>query len=1117
MADKVKVIPANGSSLQAYVQLIARNFEHIYSTRSNVKKAKSPQSKKVRVLKRDAYTDEKGEYHSAEYDEITIDKYYSGKFSAYNSAVERVRSNNLIGQVENECYKINTTIREVIQACQAFSDFVASSTSKNEIVKALNAIGGAGSIGRFALVGEGEDAEVRYNYYPPEGGGPIQMTMSELVKCFYTTFGAVMNGEYSAALTDVTENGGDGKLTLDQQQAVYDKVTAVVDFARDTHAYRQNNLDDVLNTLKDVYGDKYNVTEDDDLRATLQKMGVDYDTFMDAAAESGLAFGGVVTVAADFSDAYDLTETINEKPDVFEMIEDGKKLTEEERKEIKDELNIDDDYHVKPNEEPTEPTNPKKGKDQEDSGQQDQEVLGEDEAIRDKKPGGGGDKQPEPSGGGGDTGTPSNPQPSDPGTPSDPGSTPGDTTPSSDIPTSTTPSRGLDPSPTDRTPAKDLLSYDSVVDQYITGTPGGDGNLSVDSKAFEYDLVKDYENMTLEDYGNSSDTGVKVASILAVVTEANNLFDNNQALLSKKLFGMGYSESEVAEIMQDRDLTIQAFTKNANNQQTEADNKKTATRKKLYDSVNGYKKAVDDANEALANAKDLKSKLDGFTEKYGEDYTKWTDEQYNEYTELAKQYNEAVADAKTKVEAVEIAKGEYNSAKGDFETLEAETQVSTGMSDGDVTTLVSPESSGPTSSEGMNDPQSLFGNEIHTETQTSVSSGNISSGVEDIVTSTSSASLEDPMNIMGDNNQTVDVDSAVEASVNTGANVLKNLNATENTESSIEGIDPLPETSIDMSQIDTSSSVNQLDLEDTSFATSDSNMVNSHQSASIVENIADGIKSNLPAELISVGAIVAVKGITKLINGDKNKQFVINYDELARYKYEKIDQNERAAQENGVINETEALFAVDKILLKQRLMGFGFSENDANVIIGDKQLATLAMLDGARRQKLSELAKELADEDGIKDYQSNYMANASVSSLTDGTALSLRVDLSDSSFDQLRDEYFNVERKYVDFANAANKDLAELKEAKTKYDSFINEHGSNSGNWTNEEYKTYEMLNNANIDASKAFEDSNRKLGDIEGIFADMKNRYEIEKASKISKKVDPTNIKELMNQPITV
>ena len=170
------------------------------------------------------------------------------------------------------------------------------------------------------------------------------------------------------------------------------------------------------------------------------------------------------------------------------------------------------------------------------------------------------------------------------------------------------------------------------------------------------------------------------------------------------------------------------------------------------------------------------------------------------------------------------------------------------MSDGDVTTLVSPESSGPSSSVGMDDPQSLLGNEIHTETQTSVSSGNISSGVEDIVTSTSSASLEDPMNIIGDNNQAVDVDSAVEASVNTGANVLKNLNATEDTESSIGGMDPLPDSTIDMSQIDTSSSVNQLNLEDTSITASNSNMVNSNVESSINTSIPI-TEPNLPQDL----------------------------------------------------------------------------------------------------------------------------------------------------------------------------------------------------------------------------------------------------------------------------
>ena len=39
--------------------------------------------------------------------------------------------------------------------------------------------------------------------------------------------------------------------------AAYDAAVGVVDFARDTHAYRQSSVEDITSILKGVYGDKY--------------------------------------------------------------------------------------------------------------------------------------------------------------------------------------------------------------------------------------------------------------------------------------------------------------------------------------------------------------------------------------------------------------------------------------------------------------------------------------------------------------------------------------------------------------------------------------------------------------------------------------------------------------------------------------------------------------------------------------------------------------------------------------------------------------------------------------------------------------------------------------------
>ena len=1155
------------TTFKQYFKIVMSSLEKSLNYQKAINRAKTPQS--VTYHLRWEYEDD-GKTKKEEIRQ-TKDQKYAAEFSAYNGAVTVIKGLDIQG-LYDECEKIMEDIDSIQQMIVEYSNLVATNTSKADIVERLNAISAAsgGSLGNFILTTDGETEEIKYAYVD-ENGETHLMSISELVKCFYATFGSIMSAEYQAAIVDINE-GGDGVLTEEQQQDVYDGVVNVVDFARDTHAFRANSTDDISTILKNLYGDKYGMEPGDSCVDCIKKMGVDYDALVAEVEASGLLFGSVVAVADDVEEAYSMTDYLNEGESIFDLVDEADHLSDEDKAALMEKYQLDESGNVVEDVTPT-PTPVETPKpDYSPNNDNDSNDGGNNNNQENNEPAGDGNN---------DNNTqPDNTQPAEsPADNNPPGNTP-DTNPSGNNPepegqTSHTPDTtpgGNEPASPDpggnnghqpdysepaeiRTPIDELVNYDSVIDEYIAD--GGNPN-NANGPSIPFDVTRDYDALALEEYNNTS-TEIKAAGILAAVAEANSLFDNNHTLLASKLAGMGYDESEIVEIMQDRDLTIQAFTQNEREKQIAEraeemakedgkeyeskygknnnvnklknggveDEETLASKARLDDSVETYRTAVDEANDALATAKDLKSKLSDFTEKYGNDYTKWTDKQYEEYSKLAKDYNDAVETAKVKVEAVETAKTSYETAKSEYDDLynaklKVKDNVSEGMPDEEGASIIAgtnptvDENTNP-SSTGLDDASYILGDN-NNQVNNQVNNPNVSSGgtpetaVNEIIEDTSMA-IEEPV---------VEEDSvvnALNASMKTGSDALKNL-GTDNHSLESVGMDVIDGASENVNVgYPVDNSIDKIDLTSpvTTNGTTSKGVDVPSQSASIGESIVSGLKKNLPVELVSLGAVLTLKGASKLIKGDTSKKYVINYDELAKYQYEKIDRTERDSYDNSVINETRELFRTNKVMLEERLKEYGYSTIDVSVISEDEQLAIDAMLDGERRRKLSEISKSLAAEDGIKDYRSRYLKDVNLLNLRNGNSASLGVDLvNDPEFDQLRNDYFNMEKSFVEFANTANKDLEELNNSKNEFNSFLVQHGNDSGKWNVDEYKTYEKLNSANIEATRAFEQSSKKLDDIGNTFEELRNRYEIEKSSKINNAmVDPTNVKQLMAQPV--
>ena len=1052
------------------------------------------------------------------------------KFSNYRTAVNNVKKIDIKG-LKKKIDEFKREAEEISKCFDEFNEYVKEESKVEKIVNRLNkAAAKLGIKGKFSVGEDGEFKTVLFTYVDPNGESHT-MTVAELVNAFYTTLNVNLSFQVQAGET--AEENGETGVSVEEQAEAAGAADLIENTAERTGSYGLNTPEKVKQAIATTHPEiAEELGEDAKVEDYLKKYAEGLYG-QDVVLETGAAFGSLAWIYSSIvdSDAYDLTGYINGKEDPFEA---ALGIEPEEQPIIPD--NSGNRYAP---ETPAEDVNPSPGGGNRGNNNDDQSVLGEQDPG--SATGLGGDST-------GDTGT---------------GST--DFGGGTDVPTMGT-GTGTGAGTTGggtRTPINDLITYDDIVDGYIGGsTTGGTGIVGGDVNAISFDVGKDYDALALEQYNNSS-AEIKAAGVLAVVTEANSLFDNDSAALSSKLLGMGYTDAEVAEIMQDRDLTVQAFTQNAKNEELartskelaekdgdseyvskygkkksinklrnggEDDEETIAARQKLDDSVDSYKNAVDEANAALEKAKTLKGELESMTKEYGEDYTKWTDEQYEKYNEIANKYNDAVADARTKVEAVETAKNSYEDAKTGYNSL-FENDGNDGG--GSIPTTGNPLGEEPVSTEPSNpepvdghslpnnDPLAELGVDSNAQSAsvntTAGSAGGESVGTSETVLESQPAAIE-PVD-----DGKLPFEDALSKSVDAGANAISGIGeepeipagviesaGTTGIEVDNSVVEPGP---VDIN-VDTTAPVINTTNDN---AIGDRGIAISSGISNIVDTMKPGMSSKVSGELISIGAALALKTANTLINGGK-KRVVINYDELAIYKYEKVDKKVRDNFDNNIINETNNLFANNKEELVKKLVGYGYTESDANRISENLDLAKEAMLDGGRRSQLAMFAKALAKEDGYDDYNSTYTLGRSISDLNNGTTAALRADLSgDEMYDEFREQYFGMERKFADFANNANRDLELLNESKDKFNKFIEEHGNDSGKWSNEEYKDYETLNTANVNAQQVFDESNKKFEDIQNAFNEMRLDYIKEKSKRLkARNIDPTNIKQLMQEPVS-
>ena len=221
------------------------------------------------------------------------------------------------------------------------------------------------------------------------------------------------------------------------------------------------------------------------------------------------------------------------------------------------------------------------------------------------------------------------------------------------------------------------------------------------------------------------------------------------------------------------------------------------------------------------------------------------------------------------------------------------------------------------------------------------------------------------------------------------------------------------------------------------------------------------------------------------------EDLIKDYDDLARQKYEAQGDAKISEHRTGIIEEANRLFeSEDKTELINRLKAYGYSDNDIQTIINDRDLTITALVSGDQREELAKIANELADKDKVEGFDTVYDNEQSSSSLTDGTTVKLLANMSnDEGVKKAYEELSKAETEYSEANTAAVSAIALVKSAEEKIASVtqgINEKVKlEPSQWDEVTLKAY------NADVEKLHAQSVKLYGDADSWNKEQKAEYE--------------------------
>ena len=239
-----------------------------------------------------------------------------------------------------------------------------------------------------------------------------------------------------------------------------------------------------------------------------------------------------------------------------------------------------------------------------------------------------------------------------------------------------------------------------------------------------------------------------------------------------------------------------------------------------------------------------------------------------------------------------------------------------------------------------------------------------------------------------------------------------------------------------------SSSSSSSNSSSSNSSSSNSSSNNNSSSTGSSENILEEASTEIP----TIGEITIEK----------------DYDAMAREKFESLGEDVIAKRREAIINMANYLFdSEDKTDLIQKLASYGYSDADIEKIIVDRELTMMALIEGDQKIILAQYAKEFAEADNVKDFDTKYDDGQKYSDLVDGTTSSeiIAVMSNNENIVEARNEYNDVLTAYEAVVNDANVAVENANIAKTELTelktNIEKEAGTDSAKWSKEQVTSY--------------------------------------------------------------
>lgn len=250
------------------------------------------------------------------------------------------------------------------------------------------------------------------------------------------------------------------------------------------------------------------------------------------------------------------------------------------------------------------------------------------------------------------------------------------------------------------------------------------------------------------------------------------------------------------------------------------------------------------------------------------------------------------------------------------------------------------------------------------------------------------------------------------------------------------------------------------------------------------------------------------EGLPETVEADYGEK---DYDALAREQFEAQGDEKIAENRAKITEEANELFdAADNTELVKKLKEYGYTEMDINDIIKDRNLVTSALIEGDQRQQLAKIAKELAKEDGIEDFDSKYDDGQCCHNFYDGTNEALLENMSkDPTVATAKEALNDATTKYTDSVKTSQEAITKVNEAEkaiqSTKDEIVKNVAEDTKNWSAAEQKKYnaelkeaqDKFINENGDATKW---DSTKVNEYQKIENDLKDKY-VEEVQKDSTK----------------